>query len=488
MLVFLLMTTLQVEGAVVPPPWADPGNNPCASQPGGWQLLYWPEDGKCYKIFQKGYPCPETMELTPGINMTAECRCPPGTAQSARDALCHKLYVTGPCRQREYFAPVTERSSRQRWGTCREVEPCPKPDELFWPMDQRCYRSYTQGPCQEGQLISPGYPDSPLGECRCDNDGRMARYFWKGSGTCHEHYSPGPCQEKGMLFLPEGKCGCHAGLQQYHQQSGLCYQIGTVGPCPAGHHFVLPRHNKSNLTLNESIYAQCQCKDGHILWGADGNCYRPFTRGPCSQGEMLDVNYVEGNISVRCVPLPCPAGRLYFPGGKGCHRVGTQGPCPPSQVVLFQESVKTSIEGISYQGMCGCSVSSADPNSFYPTLRADDKASYESQCLSPKGRKEDSSVVTPTSETTTPEDLCGLKRGMITWTDNSCVHLYTQGPCNEGEWVVPDRGKGQRRGRGWKLGKCECRPGFTTAVDEETGKITCQPPTVLLAKFLNTKS
>lgn len=112
MLVFLLMSILQVEGAVVPPPWADPGNNPCASQPGGWQLLYWPEDGKCYKIFQKGYPCPETMELTPGVNMTAECRCPPGTAQSARDALCHKLYVTGPCRQGEYFAPVTERSSR----------------------------------------------------------------------------------------------------------------------------------------------------------------------------------------------------------------------------------------------------------------------------------------------------------------------------------------------------------------------------------------
>lgn len=118
------------------------------------------------------------------------------------------------------------KSHRQRWGTCQEVEPCPKLDELFWPRDQRCYHSYTQGPCQDGQLLSPGYPDSPLGECRCDNDGRMGRYFWKGTGTCHEHYSPGPCQEKGMLFLPEGKCGCHEGLQQYHSKSRLCYQTG----------------------------------------------------------------------------------------------------------------------------------------------------------------------------------------------------------------------------------------------------------------------
>lgn len=40
------------EGAVAPPPWADPKVNPCATQPRGWQLLYWPPDGKCYKIFK----------------------------------------------------------------------------------------------------------------------------------------------------------------------------------------------------------------------------------------------------------------------------------------------------------------------------------------------------------------------------------------------------------------------------------------------------
>lgn len=45
-------------GAVAAPPWSDPKNNPCANQPAGWQLIYWPPLKKCFKIFQLGYPCP----------------------------------------------------------------------------------------------------------------------------------------------------------------------------------------------------------------------------------------------------------------------------------------------------------------------------------------------------------------------------------------------------------------------------------------------
>lgn len=48
------------------------------------------------------------MELTPGANRTALCRCPPGKAQHARDSLCHSLYSTGPCPRGQYFAPVQQ--------------------------------------------------------------------------------------------------------------------------------------------------------------------------------------------------------------------------------------------------------------------------------------------------------------------------------------------------------------------------------------------
>lgn len=57
-----------------------------------------------------GYPCPDTMELTPSGNgrtlMSAECRCPPGTAQHRDSTYCHKLYDRGPCDIAQYFAPM----------------------------------------------------------------------------------------------------------------------------------------------------------------------------------------------------------------------------------------------------------------------------------------------------------------------------------------------------------------------------------------------
>lgn len=86
------------------------------------------------------------------------------------------------------------------------------------------------------------------------------------------------------------------------------------------------------------------------------------------------------------------------------------------------------------------------------------------------------------------QDVCGERRGIIAWSDGSCKQLYSQGPCNPGEWVVPDRSKGQRKGRGWKMGKCECRPGYTQYEDETSGTTVCQPPTVVLARFLNNRT
>jgi hypothetical protein len=100
--------------AIVPPPWSDPNKNPCAQLPGGWQLLYWKPLKKCFKIFQMGYPCPETMELSPigsstiNLGYSAECRCPPGTAQSPITSKCHKIFEREPCDFGEFFSPLQE--------------------------------------------------------------------------------------------------------------------------------------------------------------------------------------------------------------------------------------------------------------------------------------------------------------------------------------------------------------------------------------------
>lgn len=111
-----------VNGAIVPPPWSDPEKNPCATLPGGWQLLYWQPLDECFKIFQLGYPCPDTMELSPVSNtrrtyrtgVAAECRCPPTTALSAITNQCHKLFERGPCKYGEYYAPLSEEHGHKK--------------------------------------------------------------------------------------------------------------------------------------------------------------------------------------------------------------------------------------------------------------------------------------------------------------------------------------------------------------------------------------
>lgn len=82
-----------------------------------------------------------------------------------------------------------------------------------------------------------------------------------------------------------------------------------------------------------------------MLW-EDGQCYRLYTRGPCESKDILVANGT-------CIENPCPKGKLFFPEDESCHRVGVKGPCARGQLVLFEQSIRPSVEGISYRGICG---------------------------------------------------------------------------------------------------------------------------------------
>lgn len=172
----------------------------------------------------------------------------------------------------------------------------------------------------------------------------------------------------------------------------LIFQGGN-GPCPSGgHQFVV---SASNHSEESPIRAKCECKPGNVLY-KNGFCYRTYTRGPCESGQML-VN------STTCVTMPCKRGRLYFPVEDTCYRIGSRGPCPTGQVVLYDYNVRPSVDGVSYNGVCGCM--SASKNS--------------EKC-------------NPVEEHLSCEDTPGM--AVI---NNSCYKLYTQGPCLEGELTEP---------------------------------------------------
>ncbi|KAJ1525942.1 hypothetical protein ONE63_009128 [Megalurothrips usitatus] len=518
-------------GSVVPPSWADPRHNPCAAQPGGWQLILWPGDGRCYRIFRRGHPCAASMELTPGVGPGGApgCRCPPGTALLANPAApaapaaqtCHPLLEQGPCPPGQYLAPVAAAAASddrvpQLRAACRPPDPCP-PDHVFWARDGRCYPRLTRGPCYRGELLvaapaprgAPPSPSSPpLGACRCEPRGELARFYSPQAKTCHEHYTPGPCQEKGLLFLPGGpgggQCGCSPDLPHYHPDTGRCYQIDTIGPCPTGHRF----------TATSKGRAQCRCKGGHVPWAGGGEehrapghgapgpappmpCYRPWTRGPCPAGQLLaDTS--------QCVAAPCRPGRLYFPATESCYKVGVRGPCPKGQVVLFETAVRPALEGISYRGVCGCTGPRPSSNDIAAKVIEDSRCGAHDKDKDAAGVKRSSSAASAATRT---DPGCESKAGAVVF-NGTCHMLYSQGPCPLGQWLVPQRrSRDPRAAKEAEAGadtrpehelwsdadaapararaRCDCRPGYKAV---RTGAVLeCQPPTVVLASFLNAR-
>lgn len=209
------------------------------------------------------------------------------------------------------------------------------------------------------------------------------------------------------------------------------------------------------MANEDVVRAKCVCKPGHALH-ENGFCYRLYTRGPCEYGNMM-IN------STTCVPVPCKRRRLYFPQEKTCYKIGTKGPCPTGQIVLYDYNVRPSVDGISYNGVCGCTSAMRDSGKCF----------------------EDT------------DDTCDSTPGMVV-INKTCYKLYTQGPCTAGEWLVARR---LPKPILWKneepepRARCECRPGYKRITESleaselESNSLLspggCQPPAVSLAKFLN---
>lgn len=192
-------------------------------------------------------------------------------------------------------------------------------------------------------------------------------------------------------------------------------------------------------TVKTTVKATCQCKEGSVLW-KDGYCYRKYTKGPCDDGEFI-FN------STSCVNNPCRKGRLYFPAEKNCYAIGTRGPCAINQVVVFDFTTRPSIDGISYNGICGCSgiISNLDQS-------CNERDPLDTACSSTPGMVE---------------------------VNGKCYKLYTRGPCGPGEWLESHKNSLRPRNA-----KCVCRPGYTAYVSE--GGITgCHAPSVGIARYLN---
>jgi Domain of unknown function (DUF4789) len=162
--------------AIAPPSWSDPKVNPCARTSNGWQHLYYPPLKECFKIFTLGYPCPDSMELSPVLNgMTGhgECKCPPGAAQLNTTSTCYKIFDRGPCERGHYLSPLSSEKgvkARYRFGECKKLKQCPS-GKVHWPEKDSCAELFTRGPCVNGKLLS--FDENEIPKCQVSESLRV---------------------------------------------------------------------------------------------------------------------------------------------------------------------------------------------------------------------------------------------------------------------------------------------------------------------------
>lgn len=233
--------------------------------------------------------------------------------------------------------------------------------------------------------------------------------------------------------------------------------LDTPGPCPPGHVFQVG---------DQDDRATCQCKEGYVPWD-DGFCYRLYTRGPCGPNQFL-IN------ATSCVNNFCGKSRLYFPDQGSCYRIGSQGPCGLHQVVVFDFTARPSVDGISFNGMCGCSG---------VIKNLDQKCSNAEMELQMAATGHVASL-----------NACESTPGMVE-INSICYKLYTRGPCGPGQWLEPLKSQLSSLGKA----KCVCRPGYTQASESnesnqnvnigiELNQQRCNAPNVGLARYLNSNT
>ncbi|KAF2354809.1 protein of unknown function DUF4789 [Trinorchestia longiramus] len=322
-----------VQAAIIPPAWANITVNPCALE--SWQLLYWPQHDKCYKIFSQG-PCAVGEEVYHDPHSgESKCRCEKGRIRHT--GRCHVAYTRGPCKPREYLVGVPQGEEAQ----CRSFVNCAT-GHVFWPPDGLCYRQFTQGPCQHGDLLHL-HPDSGWPTCGCDSS-LMRMQYWQHANTCHELLTRGPCVTGHVFTYNRAtrttECGCSPHLSSnYHRKTAQCFPLDTQGPCPDGHIFSLP---------TGATEPMCTCLSGHLLHVASGTCQRAYTRAVCTSGQFLKPDASAGVGVGRCAPVPCSnTGQLYHPETDSCYPVGSSGPCARGKLWVYERAS-------SFRGRCHC--------------------------------------------------------------------------------------------------------------------------------------
>lgn len=313
----------------------------------------------------------------------------------------------------------------------------------------------------------------------------------------------GPCRF-GEVFIfnqttQATQCQCSKHLNNYHPETGQCFEKYTRGPCSPGmwlisHPHDLPQYsmpasmvpiaprsafsNKSRPTKHPKRRSSssnrrnaasiksltCACLPGFVYSSDAGQCYREYTQGPCRNGYIF-IRADDEEVGT-CWKNPCGRQELYLPDSLRCFKIHSQGPCPEGQLVLADDQ-----HGIGYRGHCGCSPTNVQH--YWPL----DGKCYAHETRGPCRGNTVFSI--RSGDGLTPSCTCPAGQVFFN-TTRMCYKPYSQGPCAWNEWLAPSADVNDvvvvRSSSEDGSYACQCKPGYAY----QSGSTFCQPPSLEL--------
>jgi len=149
------------------------------------------------------------------------------------------------------------------------------------------------------------------------------------NGACHTVLRRHPCGEGQWLIEDEetGKGKCVENKCAHEENSawfgGQCVLVrSNQGHCHPGMVTLIFKNGE----------VECDCQDGFLYNQRDGNCYKPYKRGPCNPGEVFLAKVTtNGALPASCVKSKCSQDD-YFCNAPACPKdrncVKFSSPCP----------------------------------------------------------------------------------------------------------------------------------------------------------------
>ncbi|XP_032793319.2 uncharacterized protein LOC116930070 [Daphnia magna] len=183
--------------------------------------------------------------------------------------------------------------------------------------DRNCYPVLGRGPCNDPKQWVTVDPYTFKGRCTPRLCGRE-RVFVVRDGLCHDIYDPIECQGgRRLYYSPYGDpiCDCPIGHYPFPNPQDDCVPLFTQGPCP--YRYVLTIDSAGSLSCTPSQCPELPATvygDGAIYGHSrqvqwvptkNGVCYELGTSGPCSsyesQGQLLGYDVLKRQLE--CVDI-----------------------------------------------------------------------------------------------------------------------------------------------------------------------------------------